>query len=210
MKEIFLVLLFLVPFSSSSSIVEEIKIGQYEKELPVSDSAGYFYMTGEVSKADDWYVYLYLKAVSYPLTYLSFYYPPENPSAIGYTIEQSKFSPLYADWYETKSGTTEYYYKIPLRVNSFILVRYAGLRQEGKLYVKSSYSEIYKIKLSGTAIALIVVGVALVLIIAAFIIYCVCKPKVTVGGGNFSPSTQPAVGVSNSSFPLMENNRAIN
>ena len=117
---------------------------------------------------------------------------------------------MYLEYSYSTNDITDYHYSTDSTGNSYFIVQYSGLNSGGSLYVKSSYKPTYTIKLSILAIVLIVVAAIIVVVVAIIVIYCVCKPKVVVGGGNFSPSTQPAIGVSNNSFPLMEQNNANN
>ena len=209
MNESILLLLLLFLYTKSSILIPEIIMDSGRSEsLATTTFQSYFFMRISAGYYSNLYVHFHDE--SYKLGQVNYCYSQDEPILPTALPKSCVFFPMHLEYSNSTNDITDYHYSTTSTGNLFFIVQYSGLNSGGSLYVRSSYKATYSIKLSTLAIVLISVGAAIIVIVAIIVIYCVCKPKVIVGGGNFSPSTQPAIGISNNSFPLMEQNNANN
>ena len=188
MKEALLLLLFLAPCLKSQNI-PEIPINP-NKTTSLSPSIAPDFFCIKASSKNSSTLILTFKAIGYKL----------NPPQYGYSSDRPTMDKSYAfkniGTYTSVRVNSDQIFNcsIPVEGDKYIVVKYSG-EGLGWLYATCYYA---KTKLSTLAIILIVVGSVIVVVVIIVIIYCVCKKR------------KSSVGVSNSNFPIMDQNSGNN
>ena len=202
MNVAFILLLLFAPYSIGS--ITELTLDS--KDLQKLDACVlycYFFMRTSNTRASS--LELYLKEYGYSLDKTHYCYSSEDPK-VSDKYEKCNYKEINPYLKVRVNAEAEYNYTIPLESNSFVIFRYSGKNPTGTLYAQCKTP-----KLSTLAIVLIVVACVIAVVVGIILIYrfC-CRKRANVGSGTAQPPIQPATGVSNSSFPLMEQNNANN
>ena len=188
MKEALLLLLFFAPCLKSQNI-PEIPINP-NKTTPLSPSIAPDFFCIKASSKNSSSLILTFKAIGYKLKPPQYGYSSDRP-----TMDKSYEFKNIGSYTSVRVNSDQIFNcSIPVEGDKYIVVKYLG---EGLdwLYATCYY---VKTKLSTLAIVLIVVGSVIVVVVIIVIIYCVCKKR------------KSSVGVSNSNFPIMDQNSGNN
>ena len=202
MNAAFILLLLFAPYSIGS--ITEITLDS--KDLKQIDSCllnCYFFIRTSNTRASS--LELYLKEYGYKLGKTYICYSSEDPNASG-KYENCNYREISPYLKVRVNAVAEYNYTIPFESNNFVIFRCSGKNPTGTLFAQCKTP-----KLSTLAIVLIVVACVIAVVVGIILIYrfC-CRKRTNVGAGTAQPPIQPATGVSNSSFPLMEQNNTNN
>ena len=201
MKEIYFLLIFLLPSSLNSYNIKRIIIDNYASEsLYTYTGYNYFYMELK-SNSYDYPVYFYLFSTSYRLDNHDYCLTSKSP-ILASTIDDCQFNYLYLYHFRNVGDSIENYFKIDINAhlnNRYIIVRYSGSNTYGSLYAKSSYSDLYKSPDSTSRsfstvniVFVVIASLALIGIIITIICYY-CKKKESTNVTNISnePPVEP-------------------
>ena len=194
MKEIFFLLLFLIPYSLNSYNVKKVFIDfHFPDILYTSTGNNYFYMEPK-SENYDYPLYFYLSDESYGLIKYDYCRTSKYPYSDS-TIEKCIFNSLNLEHYRSFGVTSQYYFKINIYsypYDRYIIVRYSGSKSSGSLYAKSSYNDLYKLPDSTSRsfstvniVFTVIAALALIGIIITIICYY-CQKKESVNATNAS------------------------
>ena len=202
MNAAFILLLLFAPYSIG--YIPELTIDSKDlKQVDALVIYCYFFIRASNTRTSS--LELYLKEYGYKLGKTYICYSSEDPNASG-KYENCNYREISPYLKVQVNDVAEYNYTIPLESNSFVIIRYSGLNPHGTLFAQCRTP-----KLSTLAIVLIVIACVIAVVVGIILIYCFCcRKRVIVGGGIAQPPIQPATGVSNSSFPLMEQNNTNN
>ena len=173
MKEIYLLLLFLIPSSKNSYYI--YKNVQIDDPLPTSLSTSisiitYFYISYPTSY-DYRYIYIHISDNSYGLSSISYCFSSTSPPYDSHAVD-SCGPYISLDYYEKKTSGNiiNYYYKIDTnpRIN-YIIIKYSGIEIVGSLNVKCSVNDLNRdVELSTTPVSLPSYAIALIVICLVF------------------------------------------
>ena len=200
MKEIFYLLLFLLPYSLNYYHIKQIIIDDAGSSLYTYIGYNYFYVELK-SKFHNYPVYFYLFDTSYRLDKYDYCLTSENP-LLDSTIDDCRFNYLYLAHFRKVSDSNEYYFKTDKIADlnkRYIIVRYSGFYSSGSLYAKSSYNDLYKLpdstsrSFSTVNIVFTVIAViALIgIIITIICYYCKKKGSTNVTNASNEPPVEP-------------------
>ena len=176
---------FLIPYLIKAMEIQPVIVGQGDlTDLKTSIfEYSYFYMEVHPQKFGD--LYFFLKDSKYFLTEVKYYVAMSKPNEelIGNVSDQFRNISRYN--FKENKDDTEYYYKYTFGGETwgkekFLLIKYIGRESTGKLQVRSSFDDLYKLnysKLSSLHIILIAAGCIIFIGILATVLVIVCKKK---------------------------------
>ena len=192
MKEAFLLLVFFVP-CLKSQLIEELQINpNITTRLPLAFYPLYNYFYIKASSKNSSTLFLRLNSDGYIFNTPQYCYSAEDPTQ---KYSECNYKDVENYYSEQVNSVKALNCTISVKDDNYIIVRYTGKGLYGKLLATCYYE---KKKLSTLAIVLIVVGAIIVVVVIIVIIYCVCKKR------------KSSVGVSNSNFPIMDQNSGNN
>ncbi len=202
MKEIFLLLFFLFPYSKTLFNMQEIKpcLTSAQRLRTNSTNDHFFIDVNYPNKIQ--YIYFYLSDISYGLHTVSYCLTKENPDS---GLHTCIFNELKA--YNTKNSGNEkeYFYKADINGSSktkqYIIVKYSGYYTRGsKLYaigaIYDRYNDFYK-ELKTLNIIFIVIGSIIILSIILYVIFYCLREKTVID------NIQEPVNISTPSYSLV-------
>ena len=215
MKEIFLALLFLFPYSIYSYNVQQVLIdSSYVTYLDTYNYNNYFYIrTGW--KNYEFSIYFYLFDTSYELNRYEYCLTTNSPN-YDTTIDNCDFISLNFYRFHKKDNTNQYYFKKNIKnyvYNQYLIVKYSGSNSRGTLTAKSSYSDLYYESNSTTGFStltivfIVIAAVAFIGIIITIVCYF-CRKK-NVANAPYVPN-EPITIIPNTNEPLTSENNLIN
>ena len=176
---------FLIPYLIKAMEIQPVIIGQGDlTDLKTSIlDYSYFYMEVHPQKFGD--LYFYLKDSKYFLTEVKYYLSTSKPNEDIIGNASDKFRNISHYNFKENKDDTEYYYKYTLGEETwgkekFLVIKYIGRESTGKLQVRSSFDDLYKLnysKLSSLHIILIAAGCIIFIGILATVLVIVCKKK---------------------------------
>ena len=208
MKEIFLLLLFLVPCSINAYLVKR----GVEMDFP-SPTSLYVsikfdtYLYVEIGEFNSGYLYFHIRDDSYGLKNINYCISTSNPLYDSTLSNCEPYVPLSHYNIKTSGNIKDYYYKVDIntqeRRGRCVILKYQGTNPAGSLTARSSLSDLYSDTKSSSststlppfAIALLVISSVFSLVTLILVIYFICKIRKTSSGLS-----------NDSSFPLVQNN----
>ena len=179
MKEIFYIILFLIPYSIiiSSNIPELSLISREAIELKTSSDYNYFYMNSSLNISSD--IEFCFSTVSFKLNKTSYCFTQDDPN-IDTSVDNCDFidfSPYRI--YIESANSKKYYHRIYIK-NKYVIMRYSGNKEGYPFLIVQSLdinNNSSKTSLPAVLIIFISIGALAFAIILIVFIVTICKKR---------------------------------